>query len=88
MFSMEDLNCKDCRYYLPVDVFKGMCKLKKENLTPDDPFCSQGERQPKCKFCANYQHTRENLGQCMDSHFAYPEMNGQFCESFTWRPTR
>jgi hypothetical protein len=76
--------CKDCRFYLPVDVFKGLCKLEKNPILPDDLSCAKFERQPKCKFCANYVPVKEYLGRCADAGLAYPDMNASKCASFEW----
>ncbi len=29
----------DCKYYLAIDVFKGLCKRTKENILADDDAC-------------------------------------------------
>lgn len=33
---MNEFSCLDCKFYLPVDVFRGICKLTKEKNGPDD----------------------------------------------------
>ena len=53
-------NCKDCRFYLPVDVYKGICKIEKTSIGPDDVSCAKFERLPKCKFCQKYQAEKES----------------------------
>lgn len=77
-------NCKDCKYYLPVDVFKGMCKIEKTNIGPDDLSCSKFERLPKCKFCQKYNAEKEFLGSCLGKTVAYPDMNASKCAGFEW----
>ncbi|MCX6306643.1 MAG: 4-hydroxyphenylacetate decarboxylase small subunit [Bacteroidetes bacterium] len=81
---MEETGCKDCRYYLPVDVFRGMCKLSKDPITPDDPLCAAMEHIPKCKFCAYYTTDKDYLGKCMGSILAYPDMIASKCADFKW----
>lgn len=76
--------CKDCKYYLPVDVFKGLCKLEKSSIQPDDAGCDSFERQAKCKFCSNYTPEKEYLGKCSGAALAYPDMNASKCASFEW----
>jgi len=76
--------CPDCKYYLPVDVFKGMCKLLKKDLTPESEFCDKVEKIAKCRFCANYTPEKEFLGKCMTSVLAYPDMIAAKCADFEW----
>jgi len=76
--------CKDCRYYLPVDVFRGLCKMSKNKIGPDDAFCENGERVAKCKYCSGYTPERNFLGKCMGSTLAYPDMNAAKCADFAW----
>jgi hypothetical protein len=79
-----DNTCKDCKFYLPVDVFKGMCKMEKKPAGPDDLPCSSFERLSKCKFCTNYIPEQEFLGKCMGTTLAYPDMNASKCIDFKW----
>lgn len=81
---MEELFCKDCRFYLPVDVFTGLCKISKKSVIPDDSGCEKSEKSAKCKFCMNFTSEREYLGKCMESTLAYPDMNAIKCEFFKW----
>jgi hypothetical protein len=76
--------CKDCKFYLPVDVIKGLCKLEKNSILPDEVACDNFERQPKCKFCLHYQPEKEYLGKCSEAGLAYPDMNASKCASFEW----
>ncbi len=78
------MNCTDCKYYLPVDVFKGMCKLSKQDILPDDAFCDKAERIAKCKFCGKYTAGKEFLGKCMATTLAYPDMIAAKCADFEW----
>ena len=77
-------NCTDCKFYLPVDVFKGICKLSKNDILPDDPFCEMAEKIAKCKFCTKYTAGKEFLGKCMSATLAYPVMIAAFCADFEW----
>jgi len=81
---MADFKCSDCRFYLPVDVFSGFCKLSKEKITPDTPFCCKAEKIPKCRFCTNYTAEKEFLGKCMGATLAYPDMIAVKCADFQW----
>ncbi|MEI7500166.1 MAG: 4-hydroxyphenylacetate decarboxylase small subunit [Bacteroidota bacterium] len=81
---MEEHSCKDCRYYLPVDVFGGICKLNKKKFSPDDQPCDKMEKIAKCKFCAKYTPEKEFLGKCMESTLAYPDMIASKCADFKW----
>ena len=76
------MNCSDCRYYLPVDVFKGMCKITKDRITPETKSCKDYKIIAKCKFCKNYKNTKDNLGTCMGKTEAYPEMIATTCLDF------
>ncbi len=81
---MEDLFCKDCTFYLPVDVFKGICKLSKEKISPDKPLCESGKQIPKCRFCKSYTAEKEYLGKCQGTILAYPDMIASKCADFQW----
>lgn len=75
--------CSDCLYYLPVDVFKGMCKVDKKECTPETPFCTEGKMSPKCKFCTHFTAQKEFIGLCMEKHTTYPDLSGRQCKDFT-----
>jgi hypothetical protein len=77
-------SCKDCRFYLPIDVFKGSCKLEKNPITPDDLSCDKFEKQPKCKFCSNYTEEKDFLGKCMGTTLASADLNASKCRDFKW----
>ena len=76
--------CPDCLYYLPVDVFQGICKISKEKINPEHPWCDKGEKIAKCKFCSHYSREKEHIGQCMQQYLAYPDMIANRCKDFTW----
>lgn len=75
----------DCKYYLPIDAFKGICKRDKSNITADGNACDHFEKTQKCKFCSNFSATDENMGLCMKKYDAYPEMNATTCNDFQWK---
>jgi 4-hydroxyphenylacetate decarboxylase small subunit len=77
-------SCNDCKLYLPVDVFSGLCKLDKKEILPDDDACGNYQAVPKCKHCMNYKSDREHLGTCMGTTIAYPEMMAAKCADFKW----
>lgn len=79
-----ELTCKDCTFYLPVDVFRGLCKMTKEKILPEDPFCRAGEKLPKCRFCQHYSAEKEHLGRCRGTILAYPDMVAAKCADFEW----
>jgi hypothetical protein len=79
-----EMRCNDCRFYLPVDVFMGLCKISKQKITPDDPGCGKAEKIAKCKFCNNYSPGSEFLGKCMNITLAYPDMIAAKCADFKW----
>jgi hypothetical protein len=81
---MEEYSCKDCKFYLPVDVFRGICKLSKEHVGPDGPLCDKMEKIAKCRFCANYSVEKDYLGKCMGITLAYPDMIASKCADFKW----
>ena len=76
--------CKDCRFYLPIDVFTGICKITRAKLTPDDAFCDKAEKMPKCKFCEHFTPERNYLGLCMGNTLCYPDLVAVQCADFTW----
>ena len=69
----------DCKYYLAVDVFKGICKRDKNKINADDSACENFDRASKCKNCSNFSAAETNLGLCMNLYDAYPEMNASTC---------
>jgi hypothetical protein len=78
-----DHYCNDCKFYLPVDVFRGICKLSKADILPEDPFCNRAEKIAKCKFCRQYLSEKEFLGKCA-GRLAYPDMVATTCTEFKW----
>ncbi|MCK9617992.1 MAG: 4-hydroxyphenylacetate decarboxylase small subunit [Lentimicrobiaceae bacterium] len=75
---------KNCRFYLPVDAFKGFCKRDKNRINADDSCCENFERAKQCQSCAYFDHLEEFSGKCMQRFFAYPDMNALTCSDFKW----
>jgi 4-hydroxyphenylacetate decarboxylase small subunit len=75
--------CNDCKFYLAVDVFKGICKVSKDKILPEDISCKEFEQVAKCKFCINYKSQKEDSGTCKDKVNAYPEMIALTCLDFS-----
>lgn len=73
----------DCKYYLNIDVFKGICKRDKKNIYADDESCENFETAQKCKYCSHFSSTRQDLGACMNKYDAFPEMMAVTCNDFT-----
>jgi len=73
----------DCKYYLSIDVFKGLCKRDKSNINADDPACDHFDKARKCSYCLNFTSTGDGLGSCMNKYDAYPDMNALTCNEFT-----
>lgn len=77
-------SCKDCRFFLPVDVFRGICKFSKEKILQDDPFCRDAQKLPKCKVCSHFTAEKEYLGKCRGRFLAYPDLVASTCADFEW----
>ena len=75
--------CSDCKYYLAVDVFKGICKVSKDKIFPENNSCSDYVQIAKCKYCMNYENKKDNIGMCMSKTEAYPEMIAITCHEFS-----
>jgi len=87
MPNQDGYTCKDCKYYLPVDAFKGICKISKETISPDKQASPNFQKNKKCKFCTNFSFSENNefLGKCMKEFDAYPDMIAVTCETFQWK---
>jgi len=72
----------DCRYYLTIDVFKGLCKRDAHRVLADDLACENYENARKCKHCLNFTLTTTDMGLCMSIYDAYPEMNAMTCDEY------
>lgn len=75
----------DCIYYLPIDVFKGLCKRDKSKILADESSCEQYDPAPKCKHCKNFSKEAQQIGKCMDKSIAYPDMIAKTCNDFKWK---
>ncbi|MCD4680120.1 MAG: 4-hydroxyphenylacetate decarboxylase small subunit [Bacteroidales bacterium] len=75
----------DCKYYLDIDAFRGICKRDKSQINADDSACEHFEKATKCKHCANFSMTETDLGMCMNEYDAYPEMKAITCNDFKWK---
>jgi 4-hydroxyphenylacetate decarboxylase small subunit len=80
---------RDCLNFAPVDVAKGICRVRKQLVLADGEACEFFEKLPKCKHCANYSPGEEEyLGTCAASTsrpMTYPDLIGVNCEWFGWR---
>lgn len=75
---------KDCKYYLPIDAFKGLCKRDKKDIKADDSSCEDFEKAQKCIYCSNFEETNIDMGLCKNKYDAYPQMNASTCNEFHW----
>ena len=80
----QKYTCYDCRFYLPVDAFKGICKHDKSQILPELLACEEFQRMAKCKFCENYFSREEFLGMCSMQTITYPDLAAAGCKSFVW----
>ena len=79
------LQHNDCRNFCTVDVAKGICRRTDELVLIDSEACKSYIRLPKCKFCANFVATGEQMGICKAEKtepWAYPEMIAVTCEMY------
>ena len=74
----------DCKYYLAIDAFKGICKRDKNDILADDASCENFEKAKKCVHCSHFKLVSDEIGTCMDKHEAYPQMNANTCSDFKW----
>ena len=77
------MNHYDCKYYLNIDVFKGLCKRDKSSINADDQACENFVNARKCKYCSNFTLISTDLGTCMNKYDAYPEMSAVTCNEFS-----
>ena len=79
----------DCRNYAPVDVVKGICRVRKQVVLADGEACGMFEKLPKCRHCIKYTPGEEEyLGTCAASPtrpMTYPDLIGITCEWFSWK---
>ena len=66
------LKHNDCRNFLPVDVVKGLCRVKNQLVFIDTDVCPKFEALPKCKNCSNFlDASKDNTGTCGCSKVGY-----------------
>ena len=75
----------NCQFFLPIDVFKGICKRDKDDILADSEACENFKQVEKCSQCSNFSSTEENLGKCKQSFDAYADMLAKTCEDFSWK---
>ena len=75
---------QDCREYIPVDVFRGMCRVKQDDMIPDAEACELFFPVKKCRFCTSYAEPEGGPGTCGGKTPAYPDMIAKTCENFEW----
>jgi len=79
------LQHSDCLNFCPVDVAKGVCRRTGDLTILDSNTCDCYKKLPKCKFCANYMTTEDQLGICKaeaNKPWAYGEMVAMTCDMF------
>ena len=74
----------DCKHFLPIDVFKGMCKRDKTDILADDSACEKFDQIEKCKGCSSFSSSENGLGKCKNKFDAYADMLAKTCEDFSW----
>jgi len=75
----------DCKYFLPTDSFKGLCKKSKTLIKADGKVCSNYEKIPKCKHCTHFTRHEIDLGRCMQSAITFADLKAVTCDDFSWR---
>ena len=75
---------QDCQEYIPIDVFRGMCRVKQGETIPDEEACELFFPVKKCRFCSSYRESDCELGTCRGKIPAYPDMIAKTCENFEW----
>ena len=75
---------QDCREYIPIDVFRGMCRVKKDETISDAEACELFFPVKKCKYCTSYHESEGGPGTCRGKNPAYPDMIAKTCEDFEW----
>ena len=80
-------HCHDCEVYVPLDVFKGICRPSNDIKTTDEEACKDFKPVKKCKFCEHYTAKEEFLGTCMAKTLAFPDLLAKTCGDFEWKKT-
>ncbi|MDK2824075.1 MAG: 4-hydroxyphenylacetate decarboxylase small subunit [Clostridia bacterium] len=79
------LKHSDCRNFAPVDVAKGICRIKNELIFIDSSVCNKFVTLPKCKNCSNFVPDKDHMGTCKgfkDNYWAYEENIAVTCEEY------
>ncbi|MFA5162388.1 MAG: 4-hydroxyphenylacetate decarboxylase small subunit [Elusimicrobiales bacterium] len=75
---------RNCGYYAPVDVTKGICHKTKQEVAADAQSCPQFSPAPRCGNCKLYAPGKDPLtGECKASangFFAYAGMSARECK--------
>lgn len=74
----------DCRHYLAVDVFGGLCKRTREVINADEAGCDRAEYAPRCRHCQHYAEIALHLGKCKGEAATYPDLSAITCKQFVW----
>lgn len=85
MPEMPSSTCADCVKYLPVDVFKGLCKATKDRIGPDSAACKIFEQRPECRSCDSFTVSNDtpSLGTCAwEETMTYPDCSGAYCSGY------
>jgi 4-hydroxyphenylacetate decarboxylase small subunit len=75
----------NCKNFLAIDVFKGICKLDKKDILADGSSCEEFSQVEKCHFCQKYTPGSNGLGKCKETIDAYADMLAKTCEEFSWK---
>lgn len=80
------LKHNDCRNFAPVDVAKGICRIKNELIFIDGEPCEKFEMLPKCKNCGHFINVdKDDIGTCKgfkDNYWAFGENIAVTCENY------
>jgi UDP-N-acetylglucosamine pyrophosphorylase len=85
MSKARIFRCPDCDYFIPVDVFKGICHITKDLVMMENEICKEFAPVKKCKFCRHYTEKEEDLGLCKGKVLTYPDLVSKTCEMFEWK---
>lgn len=76
----------DCKYFNPIDVFKGICRKTGTAVFIDTPPCPAFLEAQKCRNCSHFTNPNsEEIGTCTGltkEFWAYGDMNAKTCEGY------